>query len=660
VDEWAGTFDGEKRQKLQIAIDPVLTRLGELLSQAQEGTDSLRAPAASAEGLDAGHAAPLAAASGHLTEAQRVIADLRSRTEGTPYAFVGLQLQNIRSADIDPAHARLGEVAIDPGVALNNSERIEKASFHIQSARDRLAALTRTYESVKRDQQVADAMQRLSRMYQVFLEDTQALLGGAQPPINSYQRKIAEVDDAYVEKLKELLEEKKKIMAELARLLSKDPRLLRRYLASLELQGTSYRDQMTLLAERQKELQTQLARWNATSEDGRSALGGEFRETYQLRQGRVIEDAVKLRDNLETWLPLDADPETEKVKAVFTRAERIAQFAADTARPDGIQAGEQALEELRALREALPPLGTLSTTNSSRMTAYVANRVAEIDDLITAQSGHLKIMESLGAGDFAKVAEIVEHRIAQESTTLGEKLEATEEQVASMSDEIAKKAALLNQILRDDILQPQGVSLEQFAHREMAPAQQTLDALVSSFARAEDVFDELMAMIIAKLDEAPPPDAPGGNQDLESLLAMLEDEMKAAEGLGIPCRPVNVSIMRDWMRPGAQQGQGMSQAQLQAQAAQAQAMEGKAHIERLEREARASADKALAEAREQGEAADTAAAGAIQRGEAWNKLASRLGRDLLQGRDNTPPEQYRAAIENYFRNLANQSSAEKK
>src|SRR5690606_952455 len=144
-----------------------------------------------------------------------------------------------------------------------------------------------------------------------------------------------EVDDAYVEKLKELLEEKKKIMAELAQLLSKDPRLLRRYLASLELQGTTYRDQMTLLAERQKELQSELTRWNATPDSERAALASELREAYRLRHRSAVEDAVKLRDNLETWLPLDVDPAHEEIKAVFTRAERIAQLAAESTGADG-------------------------------------------------------------------------------------------------------------------------------------------------------------------------------------------------------------------------------------------------------------------------------------------------------------------------------------
>ena len=119
-------------------------------------------------------------------------------------------------------------------------------------------------------------------------------------------------------------------------------------------------------------------------------------------------------------------------------------------------------------------------------------------------------------------------------------------------------------------------------------------------------------------------------------MSMLHDEMKANEGLGIPCRPINVQLMTDWMRPGQGQGQGQEKAR------------------QLEKEARQSAQKALAEAKQQLAASQPPEAKA--RGEAWNKLASRLQKDLLQGRDNTPPEQYRQAIENYFKIISDSTS----
>ena len=117
-----------------------------------------------------------------------------------------------------------------------------------------LANLTKTYEAVKRDNKLSDALQRLAKMHQIFLEDTQAILGSSKPTLNPQQRKIAEVSDEFTENLKKVLEEKKKIMAELAKTLADDPRMLRRFMALQELDSTTLRDQMTLLAERQQSL----------------------------------------------------------------------------------------------------------------------------------------------------------------------------------------------------------------------------------------------------------------------------------------------------------------------------------------------------------------------------------------------------------------------
>ena len=36
----------------------------------------------------------------------------------------------------------------------------------------------------------------------------------------------------------------------------------------------------------------------------------------------------------------------------------------------------------------------------------------------------------------------------------------------------------------------------------------------------------------------------------------------------------------------------------------------------------------------------------------WNRLVSKLGDDLRQGRDKAPPEQYRRAIEQYFSQIS--------
>jgi hypothetical protein len=496
----------------------------------------------------------------------------------------------------------------------------------------------------------------LSKMYQIFLEDTQALLGGNKGPINSYDRKIAEVDEQFAEKLKELLEERKKIMAELAKLLSDDPRMLRRYLAMLELQGTSLRDQFTLLAERQKQIQQQLAEWNATPEAERETAAKKLQETYAAENRKIADDAAKLRENMETWLPLDVDPKQEQVQSALTRAEKIARLASES----NTNAAHQALAEMHALRESLPRFSEANSTNKAKLATYIANRLPEVESLITLHSGQMKIRESLDSGDFPKVAEVVQHRIHQDTYTLGEKLISAEEQVGHMSKEIFEAAASLNRSVQGDIIHPQRSSVEKLAAREIKPAEQIINKLPPTFEEAEKRFDNFMRLMIAELDKAPAPQDPGAASSLEDILSMLEDEAKACESLGIPCRPLNVSVMRDWTRPGSSSSQGSGQAQAQAAAAQAQ--DGQAAAERMQKQARDTAQKALAEAKKQRAELAVTPGGATtgQRSEAWNKLASRLQKDLLQGRDNVPPEQYRAAIEAYFRIIAETTAAPQK
>jgi hypothetical protein len=309
---------------------------------------------------------------------------------------------------------------------------------------------------------------------------------------------------------------------------------------------------------------------------------------------------------------------------------------------------------MRSLRENLSQINKIDSKDKARMATYLANRQLELESLITSQSGQMVIQTSLNKGDFTKAAQVTQQGITQETAALSQKLEASEKQVARLSEEIAAKAALLNKTVKGDIVSPQNTSVEHLAEQDTKSAGEVLNGVVPAFALAEQTFDELMRLIIAKLDEAPAPSAPGEAPQLDSLLAMLQDEMKACESLGIPCRPMNVTIMSDWMKPGSGMSQGMGQAQ--AQAAQAQAQQAKADAERLEKQARENAQKAAQAALKNGASIKEDPVATGDRSPAWNKLASRLQKDLLQGRDNTPPEQYRTAIDSYFKIISETTS----
>ena len=59
--------------------------------------------------------------------------------------------------------------------------------FHIAQARAKLARLTEKYEVVKREQRLAEAMKRISKMHQIFVEDLQAILKRERERINQRQ-----------------------------------------------------------------------------------------------------------------------------------------------------------------------------------------------------------------------------------------------------------------------------------------------------------------------------------------------------------------------------------------------------------------------------------------------------------------------------------------
>ena len=111
----------------------------------------------------------------------------------------------------------------------------------------------------------------------------------------------------------------------------------------------------------------------------------------------------------------------------------------------------------------------------------------------------------------------------------------------------------------------------------------------NAFAKGEIQFDELLHLIIAKLDAEPPPTKPNPNDSLEQILAMLEDEKKACEKLGVPCRPLNVALLKDWMKPSSCSNPGDAQ----ARAAQQQARAAKAKAEKAGKEAKLLVEKTI-------------------------------------------------------------------
>jgi len=664
VDQWARSFDGQMREKQELAIDPVLKLLQQLLRRAYDLTSSNLLAAQSKEGLGLPQTWALEESKDQLRQADRAVVDLKKNSVGTAYAFIGLQISDIADTHIAPAREELGEVTLESAKAREDKDNLSQASFHLSQALKMLADLTKTYESVKRDNQLADAMQQLKKMHQIFLEDTQAMLGSKKPPINSVDRKIAEVDEDFVAKLNQLLEEQKKIMAELAKILADDPRMLRRFMALQELDGTTLRDQMTLLAQRQQSLTKKTAEWTVADESARTNLASRDLAAQASEQAGVASASAKMHENMITWLPDGVEQDKEPVATALSlaaEAARLASLASSQASSDDLTnsllSARKALDQFRLLHDYLPDMaGDADTQNLS---VFAANRLNEDADLVTMESGWIKKIEALRNGDFSQSVEVDQHRLALDTATLSDKLDASAPSLAALSPEIHAKSDQLLHTVEKQVLPEETRAVDALARKTLKDAVSRQEGATTAFAQAETQFDELLRLIVAKLDSAPPPTDPGRNPTLEEMLAMLKDEKKAAESLGIPNRPINVQIMRDWLSPssGSQQaggGQGQSQDRAQARAAQQQARDASRRADRATDQARRDARlraNALTTT-DPATAASSSQSGPKPPANAWNTLASKLGDELRQSRDNVPPEQYRQAIEQYFNSIS--------
>jgi len=659
VDEWAGSFQGRMREKQELAIDPTLKLLDQLLRKAHDLTESNLLAAQSPEGLGLEQTWALEESKDQVRQADRAVIDLKKDSAGTAYAFIGLQVSDIGDTHIAPAREQLGEVTLESAQAKEDRDNLAQASFHLEQARKMLADLTKNYESAKRDNKLADALQQLKKMHQIFLEDAQAMLGSKKPPINSTQRKIAEVDDDYAAQLNDLLQEQKKIMAELAKILADDPRMLRRFMALQEMDATTLRDQLTLLARRQQTLAKQTAEWTATGETERSAIASQTLLAQTAEQGEVSSLAAKLHENMITWLPDGVEQDKEPIATALALAAeggRLASLAASQASPgtltNSLDNARKALDQFRLLHEYLP--GMADDADAKNLGVFTANRLNEAADLVTKQSGWIKKMEALLGGDFPQSVEVDQHRLALDTAAFSEKLDAAVPSVAAISPEVQAKSDQLLHTVQKQVLPEETRAVDALARKTLKDAASRQEGATTAFAQAETQFDDLLKLIVAKLDSAPPPTDAGQNQTLEEMLAMLKDEKKAAEELGIPKRPLNVQLMTDWLRQGSQQGGGQAQGRAaQNRAAQQRARDQAARAARAsDQAARNARNQATALARQGVLPGNSNEGGPKAPANSWNTLASKLGDELRQGRDNVPPEQYRQAIEQYFNSIS--------
>ncbi len=688
VDKWAGTFEGQAREKLRIAIDEYLARLDAALAAAQKHTEELRQPPAT---VPAAHPPALARARTALSQADRTVAELRAKSDDTPYAFMGLQLHNIKQAHVAPAQRHLSSVTTRPADDPASPHDVDQAWYHIVRAREALAGLTRKYEEIKRQEKTAEAAERISKMHQVFVEDVMALLEQSKPTINARRNRMIEITEEFAKAIQELAEQVKKMDADLARILANDPDLLRKFLDRAET--TNLRDELTKLHWRQQDVQQQSAIATTRPAEGGAAITAEFLIAVGRQQQQLAEYAGRSHDKMEIWMPKEPGPAAgglTKAAADIGEAARILHDSAIAAAAQeldrAVELATRAVEHLSAAQTEVLAVSASPAAKDPTAALFSAHRLTELDRLLLEENAAIQKVRAVKLKRAGRALGLEQVQIRLATIDLAERIARQLSFIQGISPAAVKKLDELIGILNGQIpghQQEAGIALRverwDLAHQHAARA-------VEGYVLAERIYDEALTLIEKVLADraaqvppmVPPPPA------LEQLLEALKREKENLDKLGFAPPRLNLQILSDWAGEGegggggrGQDGQSSQQQrnqdeQARQRAAQARAEAARREAERVQRQAQEARqdsanqrDRMLADARRiaktrpaDDDVASTEGARGNTSGQErdFNIFVSKLEEDITQARGTNPPSQYKEAIQSYFEVISNQPS----
>jgi hypothetical protein len=695
VDEWAGTFEGQQRAKLEMAISPRLEALDKALEKGQKTARGVLDELESDATWRGTHDRDVSSAEKSTVEAQELVTKLQERTKDTPYAFIGLQVADIGLAHLGPARSDFWKALESEGEDRVTSVR--DAWQHLGRARQLVAELRGQYERTRREFQLAESVEKVKKMYQVYLENSQALLQTQDSDPTRYARKMAqfELDDEYLKRLKEVLEMRRDMQAELARILAEDPRLLRRFMDSLRYRSNNLREELAGIVAEQADLNREVRAWTLVDDADRPKIAKILLLKQVQDASKIATAAGELQSRYQTWLPLDREAKDEDLAAATKTIQEMAtaaselnataqKFVADSQRAavkntapeveastagaetapvenDSQQAldamltdAESHYDRLNKLEVALRQLATREEgAKGAEAALFAANRLVDTRRLVADTSAWVRQIRSHKAGNYTSAAEVDQYRLAMKTDQLAGKLGTLEQSLAALLQRqdgtlpaaIAEKSREFLTTLDKQVSPNQLASVYALHSNQLPRATQRQKTAGEALAKAEQAYDELMRLAIEELDKLPVQDPVADLLDdptLDELLAQLEQESPIDELLGIPNRPSNLRIIGDWLRPGSGGGGGAGQ-MVMNQMRQDQ--------ERARQQLNRAYQRALARALKESTPQRIEAPRPVKLSD-WNRLVSKLGDDLGQGRDKAPPEQYRRAIEQYFSQIS--------
>lgn len=509
-------------------------------------------------------------ADARLEKTELIVAELRNDTKETKYAFVGLQMLDIGRTHITPARDRMFVLIQDPG--LNPARNVLEALHHTSAARELIEALTKRFEAVARERELAEDLEEVAKMYEVYVERMQSVLTEAQQNQNPLRRKMAiiEVDDAYLERYAQVLEMRRQITVELGRILGDDPRLMGKYMDLVKRRGSNLRNQLTDLRERQEDTSIEVSGWLRVDESQRPDVWIQVAEMRLLAVKQLVKEALDLESRTVSQLPLNLEPNAGATRQVIEHAKEVALQARQSslqanALIDGslrdeavkiqlLAVADELASELIDLDAALEQLA-FEEAESAETSDFVAKRLAEGRGVAEQAIAWAEVVAHVRHARYHGLAAIDQQKLAIATDRLRIAMSTIEDDLTGLfqPDDVPPEVA---NIVRELLMVMETITFNQAAatyeldNEQLASAEAQQTMATEGFARAEELFDKMRRTTADILDQREvdnPNIADLEDPTLDELLERLEREPDLAQLLGIPNRPSNLRRIQDWI-----------------------------------------------------------------------------------------------------------------
>ena len=519
----------------------------------------------------------------NLEEAKSLIAKLKKKTSETPLAFIGLQMVNMGQVHVVPARDRVIRIRRST-VDAQSSGRLRIQSLdalgHITQAREFLAGLVRKVEDIGRDKKMADKLQDIAKMFEIYVENRHRILRESQQNRNPLKRKMAiiDVDEEYLKRRTEIEEMRREMMAEFARMLADDPRLLRRYLDSVRRRQTSLRDRLMDATERQEEISEEVNAWMNVADNQKADLWKILVDKRLQQVLPMSSKASEITDRVESTLPLSLNAEEGSAAGIIAQSRQIAIAAQDVAlaarrqlegKAEESKFGPLARTLVDSTNELISSLERLefeTPETSDDIRGYLAERLVDARTLLEDATAWQQTAAGLSNKDYPMVAASDQQQLQKMTEALHVDFGGLEESVENLfqRDQIELPEEIRTMIKELHALM-ESITMNQFAgvyclsHDTIDGASEQVQIAVDRFYEAEDLFDQIRVKTAAILDEQEvrnPTVANLREPTLDEFLQRLEREPQLFQQLELGNRRTNLRVIQDWMMWQTQNGGG--------------------------------------------------------------------------------------------------------